>query len=90
MPQFSDLSDRQLHDIARYIHYARQQRRYEELVIAESERGDPGAGRMYFAQNCASCHTSDLEGIGNKYDVAALRSQMLTAAQLGNKSNRSR
>ena len=37
MPQFSDLSDRQLHDIARYIHYARQQRRYEELVMAESE-----------------------------------------------------
>ena len=27
MPQFSDLSDQQLHDIARYIHYARQQGR---------------------------------------------------------------
>src|SRR6476619_43528 len=61
MPQFSDLSDRQLHDIARYIHYARQQRRYEELVKAESESGDPDAGRMYFAQNCASCHASDLD-----------------------------
>jgi len=83
MPQFSDLSDRQLHDIARYIHYARQQRRYEELVMAESERGDPGAGRMYFAQNCASCHTSDLDGIGKRYDVAALRGQLLRPRQLG-------
>jgi len=34
MPQFSDLSDRQLHDIANYIHYARQESRYTQIVDA--------------------------------------------------------
>ena len=64
MPQFSDLSDRQLHDIARYIHYARQQGRYKEIVEAKAGPGDAAAGVRYFAQNCASCHAADLNGIG--------------------------
>ena len=46
MPQFSDLSDRQLHDIARYIHYARQQGRYKEIVEADERAGDPVAGTL--------------------------------------------
>ena len=45
MPQFSDLSDQQLHDIARYIHYARQQGRYKEIVDAKAAAGDAAAGR---------------------------------------------
>ena len=82
MPQFSDLSDRQLHDIARYIHYARQQGRYKEIVDAKSEQADTAAGKMYFDQACASCHRSDLDGIGRKYDAAALREQLLRPKSL--------
>ncbi len=77
MPQFSDLSDRQLHDIAGYIHYARQQGRYKELVEAKTEPGDGAAGKAAFDQNCAACHMADLNGIGRRYDVTALRDQLL-------------
>jgi mono/diheme cytochrome c family protein len=82
MPQFSDLSDRQLHDIARYIHYARQERRYQELVESQTSAGDATAGGAYFAQQCGSCHTSDLTGIGKKYNAAALRAQLLRPRRL--------
>jgi mono/diheme cytochrome c family protein len=77
MPQFSDLSDRQLHDIARYIHYARQQGRYKELVEAKPEPGDRAAGKTDFDHNCAACHVTDLNGIGRRYDATALRDQLL-------------
>jgi mono/diheme cytochrome c family protein len=77
MPQFSDLSDQQLHDIARYIHYARQQGRYREIVEAKTAAGDAAAGRTDFDQNCVSCHASDLVGIAKKYDASALRDHMI-------------
>lgn len=80
MPQFSDLSDRQLHDIARYIHYARQQGRYREILEAKAAPGDPAAGGSYFAQNCSSCHAADLNGIGKKYDAATIRDRLLRPA----------
>ena len=82
MPQFSDLSDRQLHDIARYIHFARQQGRYREIVDAKPAPGDAAIGASYFAQNCASCHATDLNGIGKKYDAIALRDQLLKPSSL--------
>ena len=82
MPQFSDLSDRQLHDIARYIHFARQQRRYREIVETKAAPGDRAAGGAYFTQNCGSCHASDLNGIGKKYDATAMRDRMLKPASL--------
>ena len=82
MPQFSDLSDRQLHDIARYIHYARQQGRYKEIVETNVAVGDAAAGGSYFAQNCRSCHATDLDGIGKKYDVTAMRDRLLKPANL--------
>ena len=82
MPQFSDLSDRQLHDIARYIHYARQQGRYKEIVEAKVAPGNAAAGGSYFAQNCGSCHAADLDGIGKKYDATAIRDRLLAPASL--------
>lgn len=82
MPQFSDLSDRQLHDIARYIHYARQQGRFREAVEAKTAAGDPAAGGSYFAQNCSSCHAADLNGIGKKYDAATIRDRLLRPASI--------
>ena len=82
MPQFSDLSDRQLHDIARYIHYARQQGRYREIVEAKTAPGNSAAGESYFAQNCSSCHAADLNGIGKKYDAATTRDRLLRPSSI--------
>lgn len=77
MPQFSDLSDRQLHEIARYIHYARQQGRYKELIDVNGEPADRPAGKTYFDQHCEGCHATNLNGIGRRYDANGLREQLL-------------
>ena len=82
MPQFSDLSDRQLHEIARYIHYARQQGRYKELIDANAAPGNAAAGGSYFAQQCESCHGADLDGIKKKYDDSTMRARLLKPASL--------
>jgi len=77
MPQFSDLSDRQLHDIAKYIHYARQEGRYKQIVDATLGTGDVAAGKAYFDQQCASCHADGLSGVARKYEKATLRDRLL-------------
>jgi mono/diheme cytochrome c family protein len=80
MPQFSDLSDREVADIVRWIHYARQEGRYKELTTADdSAPGDGAAGHTYFNQQCGSCHSKqgDLANISGKYDVGALKLQIL-------------
>ena len=79
MPQFSDLSEQQIAAIARWIHYARQRARYEELTTQPAPTGDASAGKSQFDQICASCHSTqgDLAGIGRKYDAGTLRTQIL-------------
>ena len=82
MPQFSDLSEREIQAIASYIHYARAQARYKDLMKEPASAGDAAAGGSYFEQICASCHAGrrDLAGIGNKYDAFELRKQVLEPA----------
>ena len=78
MPQFSDLSDRQIDDLVRWIHYARQQGRYKELTEATPGKGTADAGKAYFDQNCRSCHpASGMSAIIRKYDPKQLRAQTL-------------
>lgn len=79
MPQFSDLSEQQIAGIARWIHYARQRARYEELTGAALPSGDAAAGRAQFDQACAACHSvqKDLAGIGGRFASDALRTQIL-------------
>ena len=79
MPQFSDLSEQQIGAIARWIHYARQRARYEELTRPALQAGDAAAGRGQFDQACAPCHSiqKDLAGIGGRYPADALRTQIL-------------
>jgi mono/diheme cytochrome c family protein len=77
MPQFSDLSDQQLHAIAKYIHYARRQGRYTEILQSPQAQGVASTGKTYFDEHCATCHASDLNGIGRKYDDLALKQHML-------------
>ncbi len=74
MPQFSDLSDGQIADLVRWIHYARQQGRYKEVMEAkDAGPGNRAAGKTYFEQKCSSCHAT----LAKKYDAAALKAQIL-------------
>lgn len=79
MPQFSDLSDQQITALVTWIHYARQQGRYQELTAAPVSKGDAGAGKTYFDSTCSSCHAidRDLADVGRKYEGAALQAAVL-------------
>jgi len=79
MPQFSDLSDQQIAALVTWIHYARQQGRYQELTAAPIRAGDATAGKAYFERTCSTCHAvdRDLAGIGRKYDASSLRAAIL-------------
>lgn len=81
MPQFSDLSAAEIADIVQWIHYARQDGRYNELTAQgqQTSSGDAAAGKTYFDKNCASCHSKqgDLAGAIGKYPGAALKLQIL-------------
>lgn len=83
MPSYRDLTAEEMVDLARYIHFLRQQAKYKELVVspAPAAAGDAQAGRTYFngVGNCASCHSplADLAGASRKYDAATLRSRLL-------------
>jgi cytochrome c oxidase cbb3-type subunit 3 len=85
MPQFSDLSDQQIGDLVRWIHYARQQGRYKELTEGnDSPRGNAAAGKAYFDRTCGSCHSAggDLANIAKKYDASGLRAEILRPQKL--------
>ena len=82
MPSYSELTSEEIVDLARYIHFLRQQARFRELSrLADTPGGDRMAGEAYFSgdTHCRSCHsvTGDLAGIGRKYDTATLRARLL-------------
>ena len=82
MPSYVELTSQEIVDLARYIHYLRQQARFKELNQAAAARvADRSAGETYFngAGKCGSCHsmTGDLAGVGRKYDTATLRARIL-------------
>lgn len=79
MPQFSDLSDAEIRDIARWIHFVRQRERYKDLIAAPMvAASDSSSGKAYFNQNCEACHTlSATSAIVKRYDEATLKRQLL-------------
>ena len=80
MPQFSDLSDSEIADIVRWVHYARQQGRYKEVMeVKETTPGNAVAGKAYFEQKCASCHSleTDFSKIGAQYKESELKARIL-------------
>jgi len=79
MPQFSDLSDQQIDSLVRWIHYARQQGRYKELIeTRDLGKGIAEKGKAYFDQSCGACHTaSDMAEVTAKYNSTALRARIL-------------
>jgi mono/diheme cytochrome c family protein len=82
MPSYAELTPEEIVDLARYVHFLRQQARFKELTgLAAAPAGDRTAGEVYFngADACRTCHspTGDLAGIGRKYDTATLRARLL-------------
>ena len=82
MPSYTELTPAEIVDLARYIHYLRQQARFRELSRpGDTPAGDRAAGETYFngAANCQSCHsvTGDLAGVGARHDVTTLRARLL-------------
>src|SRR5689334_3973670 len=85
MPQFSDLSGQQIGALVRWIHYARAQGRYQEVIaVIDPRPGDAASGKSYFDQKCGSCHSAsgDLAKIGGKYDPSTLRERILRPKSL--------
>jgi mono/diheme cytochrome c family protein len=89
MPQYSDLSDQQVAAIARWIHYARQRSRYEQLTAAAPASGDQSAGRAYFERACVNCHSTPgaLSSISRTSDGATLRREILAPTALGGETS---
>ncbi len=79
MPQFSDLSDQQIADLVRWIHYGRQQGRFKELTEAKDVPGNGAAGKTYFEHTCSSCH-STAAGLANASRAQLLRPTFVDAA----------
>ena len=82
MPSYAELTSEEIVDLARYIHFLRQQARFRELSrLADTPAGDRTTGEAYFngAGNCRSCHSvsGNLAGVGRKYDTATLRARLL-------------
>ena len=79
MPSFSDLSDQQFSDLARWIHYARAEGHLKELTeLNVPLAGNASAGERYFKQNCVSCHSAfDLAGFAQMLQSPALKTVFL-------------
>jgi mono/diheme cytochrome c family protein len=83
MPQYSDLSDQEIADITTWIHYARRQGRYKELMETNLPPGSAVAGKSYFEKTCSSCHTrADAAGMTKKYNAPTLKANILNPAFL--------
>ena len=76
MPPFPQLPDDDVKAIAEYIHSVAATMRGQgnpppgsEPVVLNIVVGDPAAGKAYFQQKCASCHSTsgDLAGVASKY-----------------------
>jgi hypothetical protein len=68
---YSELTAEEIVDLARYIHFLRQQARFRELSrLIDTPAGNRAAGETYFngAANCRSCHstTGDLKGLATR------------------------
>lgn len=79
MPQFSDLSDRQIADLVRWMHYARQEARYATITGGvPAPAGDAATGRSLFERSCRSCHDETaLRAAAAPLDAATLTRAIL-------------
>jgi mono/diheme cytochrome c family protein len=87
MPQFSDLSAAELSDVAQWVHYARMEGHFEELmnVMAEASTGNTTAGQQYYTKTCESCHsTREMKGKLKTVGAHSLKAFVLKPAFVEN------
>lgn len=81
MPAYWDVPEDELSDLIAYIHFERQDRRYQELTSESLSLGDARKGEAFFAGTgqCTACHSAsgDLAGIAKRYDLPELRERLL-------------
>jgi mono/diheme cytochrome c family protein len=83
MPQYSDLSDREISEVVQWIHYSRRLGHYQELMGAPAAAGDVAAGKLYFDKICSSCHTqNDMTAVVRQYQGSDLKKRVLDPAFL--------
>ena len=78
MPQFADLSEAEMQAIARWIHYARMQARFTELMKSGDTPGESRGGKAIFEGSCVKCHsTGQTADIVKKTEPADLKATIL-------------
>jgi mono/diheme cytochrome c family protein len=80
MPSYAELTPAEIVDLARYVHFLRQEGKYKELIqVTTAPAGQASEGQSFFKDHCASCHspTGDLAGIARRYDPPTLRARLL-------------
>jgi cytochrome c551/c552 len=83
MPAYRDLSNKNIQDLAGWVHYSLQQNRFAELKVAAGGPGDPAEGKTNFDKTCASCHSAaSMVDLAKKYPTAELRVRVLKPASL--------
>ena len=84
MPQYSDLTETEMRDISRWIHFARMRGRYEEVMKdGDLRQGDAAAGKSIYEKSCNSCHSAqDMTAIIKRIKPADLKATLLKPAIL--------
>jgi mono/diheme cytochrome c family protein len=79
MPSYAELTDIEIREMSRYIHFLRQSGRYRELTTEPLGEGEATAGGELFARQCLRCHarSGDLQGIATRFSDQVLRDRML-------------
>jgi len=81
MPSYRELTEQEIVDLARYIHYLRQQARFNYLMTPAATPGDAGRGAEFFSGlgSCGECHTGsrELQSAVRNYEAATLRRRLL-------------
>jgi mono/diheme cytochrome c family protein len=80
MPSYPDLTPGEIVDLARYVHFLRQQGKFRELMQAPtSPAGHATTGQAFFKDRCSPCHspTADLAALAGRYDAPTLRARLL-------------
>lgn len=84
MPAFGNLTDSQINDLVAFLHQRNRDARIRfSYQIGNVEVGNAAAGKAYFHEHCARCHSAlgDLAGIARKYDPDELQQLWLDPAQ---------
>lgn len=90
MPAFPNLTDKQIADIAAFLHYRQFQALHNGSVpstypVSRMLTGNAAAGKRFFygAGRCSQCHsiTGDLAGVAKKYSPVELQQEMVYPSQ---------